>query len=1510
MISLWLLEVRFIDLGNQELSIKITIYMKNFTRCCICLIALCFSVQSFAQPKQRRNVKSALPTRFAQHKGEPKSKFSLFDQMMENKKLFNVSASYGNTLLKPSPILTTSRNVQLLCTYLENDYGRISSFSPTSPIKLNTLKTLGFDVKFNAGSALIGNKFYGMSVVELAGMKMLDLYIFNTETWEQVNNSTYVYDKELLATETAKDPLTDKVFGQFFNSSMTGLEFGFINYETKTRTTIKATTNRYVALGYAKTNTVYGVATDGNLYKIDPNTGSETLVGPTGVNILTSAGKYYEQSGEIDPVSGTFYWTATDASEQSKLYTVDLSTGKATEVAQLPHSLVGLAIPGAESKDKAPDKVNNVSISFEKANLTGKIKFTAPTTAYDGTTLSATEELTCIIYANDKQIATCKLLPGKEIEKEVTVNGGMNNFKIIPSNSIGKGAKYIENIWVGYDELQAPENITLTKKENSGSAEIVLNWDATNKPLHNGYVGEITYNIYRIKNGETTLVSAKQSGITYKETLVPTEFSNYYYIVEPVNGYVKGEEIESENFFFGKPYEPTYTETFDTQNSSYPYIKINRVQGSYNDWEWDSDGKYMKCSASLKPKSDNWLISPPIHLKAGYTYFIKYDVLTPAAYTEKLEVKLGKDVIEDETKLNKELLPVTTFAGKTNETHKYEHEIAVTEDGNYSIGFHYVSEKNSYFLGVDNFKVELSASPLSPATVTDLVAETEPSGLEQAIITFKAPTKNNKGDKLTALTKIEVKSDDRLVETVKPAIPGKKYIVTDKNAKYGENTYTIIAYNEKGVGKRATVTVKVGQDKPTGVNNLQTIDQLNSLKLSWDAPKPANGGVLNPAGVWCNIYRIKSASEIEEIGKSEKGATEYVINDFKTYQGAQYISYWGVVPKNATGSGDMKIKSILVGKPYQMPYHRSFANATDENMFMAGIPSPEKDEWIMLKGESSDNDNGCLFFDPKKKGTAMIMLGKISLRGAVKPKLIFDYKCEAGAKRKLLIIAHPMNGKPTVLVKKDFATETTKSNQWQREVVEVPTELTKVNYINFTIIGDATEEQADKPIYIDNIHFIDPLPTDGEIKLNASPFAKKGHKITVNAKVTNLGDNNIDSKATIKLYANGNEVASTQLTKVLKTTDFETVALSFQTSLKDNKQKIDLRAEVSIPNDVDKKNNISSSVITFVKHDVPQPQNLKITNTNSSSVAMTWQAPNIETPTITEDFESYSPWSTSMGEWTLVDRDKGYAVSLDPENFSFPNNRKQFAFLVAKPNDYPNSKYYKHIKSHSGEKAAMSFIQVANLSKAIPMQADNWIISPILPGKAQTINFWVKNIAKFGETFEILYSKGISANNINEFLKLGKPQTIATGQWTNITVDIPEGTRFFAIRQITSARTVTMFMIDDITYTKGNTPIAYNIYRDGILVGSSSTTSFKEVNSISDGKHTYSLSAVYADGKESEPIDVDVVTAINNINNNKSCFDVYTLDGVLLLRNANSINSLKQGVYIINGKKVVITNNK
>lgn len=87
------------------------------------------------------------------------------------------------------------------------------SFTPSASISYNVLKTLGYDVKFNGGCALIDNKYYGMNVWELGGMKMIDLYEFNTDTWEPATEEpAQIYDKSLLATETAKDPKSSKRF--------------------------------------------------------------------------------------------------------------------------------------------------------------------------------------------------------------------------------------------------------------------------------------------------------------------------------------------------------------------------------------------------------------------------------------------------------------------------------------------------------------------------------------------------------------------------------------------------------------------------------------------------------------------------------------------------------------------------------------------------------------------------------------------------------------------------------------------------------------------------------------------------------------------------------------------------------------------------------------------------------------------------------------------------------------------------------------------------------------------------------------------------------------------------------------------------------------------------------------------------------------------------------------------------------------------------------------------------
>ena len=116
-------------------------------------------------------------------------------------------------------------------------------------------------------------------------------------------------------------------------------------------------------------------------------------------------------------------------------------------------------------------------------------------------------------------------------------------------------------------------------------------------------------------------------------------------------------------------------------------------------------------------------------------------------------------------------------------------------------------------------------------------------------------------------------------------------------------------------------------------------------------------------------------------------------------------------------------------------------------------------------------------------------------------------------------------------------------------------------------------------------------------------------------------------------------------------------------------------------------------------------------------------------------------------------------------------------------------------------------------------------------------------------------------------------------------------------------------MIDDIHFVKGNLPYCYNIYRDGIFIGTTKTLDYTDGKPGADGNHKYSVAAVYADGSVSDPVDVEVVTdiiAIEALNADK--FNVYTLDGVQVLKDATSLKNLKRGVYIVNGKKVMINN--
>ena len=148
-------------------------------------------------------------------------------------------------------------------------------------------------------------------------------------------------------------------------------------------------------------------------------------------------------------------------------------------------------------------------------------------------------------------------------------------------------------------------------------------------------------------------------------------------------------------------------------------------------------------------------------------------------------------------------------------------------------------------------------------------------------------------------------------------------------------------------------------------------------------------------------------------------------------------------------------------------------------------------------------------------------------------------------------------------------------------------------------------------------------------------------------------------------------------------------------------------------------------------------------------------------------------------------------------------------------------------------------------------------------------------------------------------------KTTSAVDWEEVSVDLPAGTKYFAIRH--TSTDVLALLLDDITFTTGGGEIDhYNIYVDGELVDQTDGTTFN-VEIDESGEHTVSVSAVYTNGQESAPVSADPVTttAIDKVTVDGKPVDIYSIDGKLVRKQATSLEGLR-GLYIINDKKVII----
>lgn len=323
-------------------------------------------------------------------------------------------------------------------------------------------------------------------------------------------------------------------------------------------------------------------------------------------------------------------------------------------------------------------------------------------------------------------------------------------------------------------------------------------------------------------------------------------------------------------------------------------------------------------------------------------------------------------------------------------------------------------------------------------------------------------------------------------------------------------------------------------------------------------------------------------------------------------------------------------------------------------------------------------------------------------------------------------------------------------------------------------------------------------------------------------------------------------------------------------------------------------------------------------------VVLTWSAPDV-TAAMTDDCEKYVPFSINRaGRWSFIDGDG--LVTYPIVGDQFPGLGEPSAFIV-----WENINSERNF-THSGSKCFAAFPVDAQSDDEVN---DDWLISPLLNGTAQTVSFWA--FGNFGSllwgshVIEVLYS--VTGKEKEDFVRVGEPITLVD-TYTQYSFDVPEGAQYFAIRYVQAA--VSAIFIDDITFAQmgnGTEIEGYDVYCDGKKLNDTMLTStgFRHV-APAEGTHTYHVVALYKEGtsdlSNKSTVLVKEVSGLNDvltggarvyttsdaihIDGAEDKLSVATPNGVVIYTDAtpaaNETVSVTAGVYLVsvNGTTVKV----
>lgn len=333
------------------------------------------------------------------------------------------------------------------------------------------------------GGMMIGDHYYGISWIDFFGSPFGYTVVFDATTGEDIAIGDLA--DYTLTVDWAQDPTDGTIYTVGYNNDVDGMLLATLQVSDDANFTgslIAPLEGEWVAVAASGDGDLYGIRQESGkamLCHLDKSNGDVSEIGEIGFTTSNPTG------ASIDPATGRMFW-AISKSYTSAIIEIDITTGEGTEVYTCPFGEQWVALQVMTDIPLAPEKVENLQVTFDDATSSGIVSFDIPASLNDGSPASGELSYAVAVSGADGEKTLSGTSEfGAHVDVPYDINkGGLYQFAVTVTDDNGTSAKKTVKMFIGgiqppyhnsFDDASSTMGHTIIDGNNDGKMWTVSN---------------------------------------------------------------------------------------------------------------------------------------------------------------------------------------------------------------------------------------------------------------------------------------------------------------------------------------------------------------------------------------------------------------------------------------------------------------------------------------------------------------------------------------------------------------------------------------------------------------------------------------------------------------------------------------------------------------------------------------------------------------------------------------------------------------------------------------------------------------------------------------------------------------------------------------------------------------------------------------------------------------------------------------------------------------------------